>query len=100
MTLPGTPASTSISTNFVAVAGVSLAGLKTTAFPQTRAGKIFQVGIAIDVFDDCPIPVAKVENHRETPPEWAADPSGKRLLRSRVVIARAPPHLRRSSFAN
>src|SRR5436853_326205 len=34
----------------LAVAGVSSAGLKTTVFPETSAGKIFQVGIAIGKF--------------------------------------------------
>ncbi len=51
-----TPASTRISTSSVAVCGTSWAGLKTTAFPLTSAGKIFQVGIAIGKLNGVMIP--------------------------------------------
>ncbi len=44
------PASISTSTNLWASRGVSLAGLKTIAFPVIRAGIIFQAGIAIGKF--------------------------------------------------
>ena len=46
----GTPASTSSSTKRSPSSGVSVAGLKTTVFPQTSAGAIFQLGIAIGKF--------------------------------------------------
>src|SRR6185503_19686677 len=46
----GIPASAKISTIRTAVAGVKLAGLKTTAFPATNAGEIFQTGIATGKF--------------------------------------------------
>ena len=46
----GTPASPSSSTNRDASSGVSSAGLRTTVFPQTRAGQSFQDGIAIGKF--------------------------------------------------
>ena len=39
-----------ISIKVAAVLGVSSAGLKTQVFPQTRAGNIFHVGIAIGKF--------------------------------------------------
>ncbi len=54
--------------------GTSFAGLKTTAFPHSSAGKIFQVGIAIGKLNGVMIP---------------ATPIGRR-----VVIA----HLSRSSL--
>ncbi len=43
-------------TRVFAVFGVSSAGLNTTVFPQTRAGNIFQVGIAIGKFQGVIIP--------------------------------------------
>src|SRR6266566_1394453 len=46
----GTPASSKSSTIRTAVAGVSVAGLKTTVFPATSAGAIFQTGIATGKF--------------------------------------------------
>src|ERR1044072_9727037 len=46
----GMPASVKISTMRTAVAGVSVAGLKTTVFPATSAGAIFQTGIATGKF--------------------------------------------------
>src|SRR6266568_5109880 len=46
----GTPACSKISTMRTAVAGVSVAGLKTTVFPATSAGAIFHVGIATGKF--------------------------------------------------
>src|SRR6266404_923994 len=46
----GIPASSNISTTRTAVAGVSVAGLKTTVLPATSAGAIFQVGIATGKF--------------------------------------------------
>ena len=46
----GTPASISSSTKRSPSAGVSVAGLKTTVLPQTSAGSIFQLGIAIGKF--------------------------------------------------
>src|SRR5256885_11113818 len=46
----GTPASSRILTKFNADNGVSVAGLKTTVLPQTRAGMIFHDGIAIGKF--------------------------------------------------
>src|SRR6185436_17531047 len=46
----GIPASSKISTMRTAVAGVRLAGLKTTALPATSAGAIFQMGIATGKF--------------------------------------------------
>ena len=44
------PASVRISTNRVAVCGVSSAGLSTTVLPQSNAGNIFHVGIAMGKF--------------------------------------------------
>jgi hypothetical protein len=44
------PASSSTFTKFTADSGVSVAGLSTTVFPQTRAGAIFHDGIAIGKF--------------------------------------------------
>ncbi len=55
-TFGGTPASRRISTKVVAVKGVSDAGLKITGFPHTRAGNIFQVGIAIGKFQGVMMP--------------------------------------------
>src|SRR6185503_10427065 len=46
----GMPASSKSSTMRVAVPGVSVAGLKTTVFPATKAGAIFQTGIATGKF--------------------------------------------------
>src|SRR6266404_1907961 len=46
----GIPASAKSSTMRTAVAGVSEAGLKTTVLPATRAGAIFQTGIATGKF--------------------------------------------------
>src|SRR6267378_4918040 len=46
----GIPASSNISTMRTAVAGVKEAGLNTTVFPATRAGAIFQIGIATGKF--------------------------------------------------
>ncbi len=46
----GTPASRKISTTRDAVAGVSGEGLNTTGSPQTRAGAIFQQGMATGKF--------------------------------------------------
>src|SRR5437867_10628443 len=46
----GIPASSKIWTIRTAVPGVSVAGLKTTVFPATRAGTIFHVGIATGKF--------------------------------------------------
>src|SRR6478735_5701973 len=55
-TLGGTPASSRISISFTAVAGVSCEGLNTTVLPQIKAGKIFQVGIAMGKFHGVIIP--------------------------------------------
>ncbi len=66
LTVPGgKPASAISSTSSVAQWGVSLEGLSTTVFPATRAGIIFQHGIAIGKF------------HGVT---MAATPSGSRTL--------------------
>ena len=46
----GSPASAKISTKRWPSSGVSRAGLKTTVFPQTSAGAIFQLGMAIGKF--------------------------------------------------
>ena len=46
----GNPACSKISTIRMAVKGVIVAGLKTTVFPQTRAGAIFHTGIATGKF--------------------------------------------------
>src|ERR1700686_63162 len=46
----GIPASAKISTMRTAVAGVSVAGLKTTVLPATSAGAIFHTGIATGKF--------------------------------------------------
>src|SRR5436190_10962774 len=46
----GMPASANISVMRVAVPGVIVAGLKTTALPATSAGAIFQTGIATGKF--------------------------------------------------
>ena len=50
ITPAGTPASASSSTKRSPSSGVSVAGLKTTVLPQTSAGAIFQLGIAIGKF--------------------------------------------------
>ena len=46
----GSPHSSKISTMSAAVSGVSDAGLNTTVLPETSAGAIFQIGIAIGKF--------------------------------------------------
>src|SRR6476661_1885572 len=46
----GIPASVNNSTILTAVAGVRVAGLKTTVLPATSAGAIFQMGIATGKF--------------------------------------------------
>src|SRR5262245_47122642 len=46
----GIPASAKISAMRTAVAGVRVAGLKNTVFPATKAGAIFQTGIATGKF--------------------------------------------------
>src|SRR5262252_735947 len=46
----GNPARSKISTSFAAVSGVVDDGLKTTVLPATRAGAIFQAGMAIGKF--------------------------------------------------
>src|SRR6202008_2456141 len=46
----GIPAASKISVMRTAVAGVIDAGLKTTVLPATRAGAIFQIGIATGKF--------------------------------------------------
>ncbi len=46
----GTPASTKHWTTCAAQSGVSVAGLKTTAFPATSAGAIFHAGMATGKF--------------------------------------------------
>src|SRR4029078_3974841 len=48
------------STSSVAQCGVSLAGLKTTVLPVTRAGIIFQHGIAIGKFQGVMIPAMPI----------------------------------------
>ena len=56
----GKPASAMSSTTSVAQCGVSLAGLKTTVFPATSAGIIFQHGIAIGKFQGVMIPAMPI----------------------------------------
>src|SRR5438128_12430911 len=46
----GTPAASKISTAFMAVNAVMVAGLKTTVVPATSAGAIFHTGIATGKF--------------------------------------------------
>jgi hypothetical protein len=46
----GSPALSKIETTADAVAGVRVAGLKTTVLPLTRAGAIFQTGMATGKF--------------------------------------------------
>ena len=46
----GTPASMKHSTTSAAVAGVIVAGLKTTVLPDTSAGAIFHTGMAAGKF--------------------------------------------------
>ena len=61
LTTPGgMPASAISSTRSVAQCGVSLAGLKTTALPVTRAGIIFQHGMAIGKFQGVMIPAIPI----------------------------------------
>ena len=61
----GTPASTSTSIRWCAEAGVSLAGFRTTVFPATSAGKVFQEGIAMGKFQGVMRP--------HTPSGWRTD---------------------------
>src|SRR4029077_16921106 len=57
LTVPGgNPASAISSTRRVDQGGVSLGGLMTTVLPATRAGIIFQHGIAIGKFQGVMIP--------------------------------------------
>ena len=56
----GKPASAISSTRSVAQCGVSLAGLKTTVLPVTRAGIIFQHGMAIGKFQGVMIPAIPI----------------------------------------
>jgi hypothetical protein len=61
LTVPGgKPASAISSTRSVPQWGVSLDGLKTTVFPVTRAGIIFQHGIAIGKFQGVTIPATPI----------------------------------------
>src|SRR5205823_14128624 len=61
LTVPaGKPASDISSTRSVAQCGVSLDGLKTTVFPATRAGIIFQHGIAMGKFHGVMIPATPI----------------------------------------
>ena len=53
-------ASSIIFTSVLAVFGVISAGLKTTVFPQTNAGNIFHVGIAIGKFHGVIIPATPI----------------------------------------
>ncbi len=52
----GKPASARHSASFRASSGVSLAGLRMTALPASRAGKVFQAGIAIGKFQGVMMP--------------------------------------------
>src|SRR5262249_3968972 len=61
----GTPASSSTLTKLTADSGVIEEGLKTTVFPQTSAGTIFQDGIAIGKFQGVMTP--------QTPSGWRTD---------------------------
>ena len=56
----GTPASVSSSVKRCPSAGVSVAGLKTTVFPATSAGAIFQDGIAIGKFHGVMTPMTPI----------------------------------------
>ena len=56
----GSPASANIETTIPAVSGVSDAGLKTTAFPATSAGAIFQHGIATGKFQGVIAPTTPI----------------------------------------
>ena len=56
----GTPASARSSTKRCPSAGVSVAGLKTTVFPETSAGAIFQDGIAIGKFHGVMTPMTPI----------------------------------------
>ena len=61
LTVPaGKPASAISSTRSVAQWGVSLEGLKTTVLPATRAGIVFQHGIAIGKFQGVMIPATPI----------------------------------------
>ena len=60
-TVPGgKPASSMSSTRRVAQCGVSDDGLNTTVFPATRAGMVFQHGIAIGKFQGVTIPATPI----------------------------------------
>ncbi len=56
----GIPPSISSSTNRIAQAGVSLAGLITAVLPQISAGKSFQPGIAIGKFQGVMMPTTPI----------------------------------------
>src|SRR2546422_11673603 len=58
----GTPARSKMETTAPEVSGVSVAGLKTTVLPLTRAGAIFQTGIATGKFQGV--------THTTTPRGW------------------------------
>ena len=61
LTTPGgKPASAISSTSSVAQCGVSVDGLKTTTFPVTSAGIIFQHGMAIGKFQGVMIPAIPI----------------------------------------
>src|SRR6185369_9549103 len=61
LTTPGgKPASAMSSTSRVAQCGVSLAGLNTTVLPVTRAGIIFQHGMAIGKFQGVMTPAMPI----------------------------------------
>ncbi len=61
LTTPGgKPASAISSTRSVAQCGVSDAGLRTTVLPATRAGIVFQAGIAIGKFQGVMIPATPI----------------------------------------
>src|SRR5918997_1566030 len=84
MTSGGSPASSRISTSIVPVCGTSSAGLKTHAFPQTSAGNIFHVGIAIGKLNGVMIPatqhVAAGRGRRAAPHLEAAAGRGDRAV--------------------
>jgi hypothetical protein len=92
LTVPGgRPASAMSSTRSVAQCGVSLAGLKTTVLPVTRAGMIFQHGIAIGKFQGVMIPA--------TPIGWRmliAHLSGSSLGTVSPAIRRPSPAIRKA----
>ena len=47
------------------VCGTSSAGLKTTLFPHAKAGKIFQVGIAIGKLNGVMIPLTPIGRRKD-----------------------------------